>query len=320
MISQRSIWSRCSIIICGLTLTACISSVPPTLVLVTVAPSSTSAVTVLPTLAPSPTDTAIPSPVSPTHTPTAAATPVPTLTAEQQAEFVSEMLKTNDSCELPCWWGIEPGETQFQMVKGIFSSRGIPLFSDNRGGGFSVQIPHPDRHFDYVVDVEFYSEQGMTRSILVRSEIFRGQTSQRFARDWRRYAWDQVLIRYGSPSWVSLGFDAPLSEPGAPVTYKLTILYESLGVAIDYEGPAQYDPKAIVVRACPRFNEVTNVRLALVSARQGNSVIDLILKLSGAPGLGPSLEDTTGMSIQAFYETFKVPSGGTCLERQLTSP
>ena len=71
------------------------------------------AATLLPTLTPRPTWTPSPTwtPI-PTRTPTATPLPFPTLESAEMQSFIAEMLSTNGGCELPCWWGITPGETR----------------------------------------------------------------------------------------------------------------------------------------------------------------------------------------------------------------
>ena len=320
MIRQRLIRSYSAVaVIAMLILAACTPSALPTLTpasvttlptIVTLMPTMTAT----PTRAVTPTTTAIPSPTPPPRTPTITPTPVPTLTAKQEAEFVAAMLKTNGGCELPCWWGITPGETSHQAVRDFFSLQSIQLFSGGRhyeGSERIFRIPHPERLFDYDVYIRFDARDGVIRSIRVDSETFNLQRSERFTRDWRSYTWDQILTRYGPPSWVGIAFQPPM-EPNAPTIYGLSLIYEPLGFEISYMGPAQYDPKASLMRACPDFNVVTAIGLRLVSPE--DSVVELLLSESHAPSLGPSLEETTGMSVQTFYETFRNANSRACLE------
>lgn len=59
---------------------------------VTQTPTSTSTITVL---------------VSPT------VTPLPTLEYESLSDTLTNFIHTNDGCQLPCWWGMNPGETKW---------------------------------------------------------------------------------------------------------------------------------------------------------------------------------------------------------------
>ncbi len=48
--------------------------------------------------------------------------PMPTLSLEEKEIVTSELYKTNGNCELPCWWGIVPGETEWQTAKLLLNS------------------------------------------------------------------------------------------------------------------------------------------------------------------------------------------------------
>ena len=206
------------------------------------------------------------------------------------------MLETNGGCELPCWWGIVPGKTDWQSVKERFTAI----------GGFVFEIPSPERLFDYYIDLSFEHSHGVVESITVMSEIARGYTSKHFAQDWRRYSLDQVLTRYGEPSQVHIQL-VPAIEPGAPVYYNLALVYDHLGFFINYEGPAVHEPP--VMRACPRFEEVTLIVLELQVSRPGESVLEPQEEYPF-----PTLEEATGMNVDAFYEVFRDADSDTCLE------
>lgn len=71
------------------------------------------------TLAPVSADTALPTlTITPISTSTfiatstlIEATPVNTMTFEEQKDFVKEFLSNSGDCQLPCWWNISPGQT-----------------------------------------------------------------------------------------------------------------------------------------------------------------------------------------------------------------
>ncbi|MBW8012722.1 MAG: hypothetical protein FVQ83_16010 [Chloroflexi bacterium] len=83
------------------------------------------------------TSTPSPSPTtSPTSTLTATAppmgtftltlTPQPTLSEEEIEQKLIQYYETNGNCELPCFWGIIPGETTLQEVENEL----VPLSED----------------------------------------------------------------------------------------------------------------------------------------------------------------------------------------------
>lgn len=60
----------------------------------------------------------------PTSTPNSTVTPIPTLSNLESENLVSEFLKNNGSCLLPCIWGITPGETTYSEAKNVFNHLG----------------------------------------------------------------------------------------------------------------------------------------------------------------------------------------------------
>ncbi len=242
------------------------------------------------------------------HSPSALPTlsPGPTLTAIQRRAFVEEMLRTNGGCELPCWWGVMPGQSKWQTVKDRFTAY----------GGFAFELPHPERLFDYRVRVVFVEQDGIVQTIQVIGEVFRGATSDHFAQDWSRYSPDQVLGRYGRPSQVMLSLVPAFEVDSAPY-YQLVVLYEEIGTAIRYIGPATYSEPAI--QACLIFERVDAVYLWLQSPDQETPLVQQAMVPDEMPYFR-SLEEATGISVETFYETFREPNRGGCLEGPPTGP
>jgi hypothetical protein len=251
-----------------------------------------------PSPVPSPTPTLTPVPATPTRTPrptrTPTPTPLPTRTTDEQRALMVEMLETNGGCELPCWWGVTPGQSDWQAVRDYFQTHRL----------WTLDMPHPDRLFDYCIGFDFSEKDGLVESIEVNSEVFRGATSERFARDWRCYSPDQILNRYGVPSQVYLQL-VPLIERDSPVYYVLNLVYDELGFYITYLGPATDEPPTM--RFCPRFQEVTQIGLYLKSPQPGQSIMGSAVRMR-------TLEEATGMDVATYYETFGDPASEVCLE------
>jgi hypothetical protein len=294
-----------------------------------VAPS-VSTLTTLPsptlTLQPTSTPTAVPASLTPTstrrptvtpplNTATPSQTPVPTLEARQQAQVVADLLKTNGDCNLPCWWGIVPGSTQFRTIIDSFKQQGINLYLvGNLAGVLQVDVPHPTQLFDYGFSMELIAEQGVISRLEVDGETYNLTQSRRFANDWQRYSLSNILQEYGQPSAIRF-ISGPPAERDAPVLYALTLLYEPSGFAISYTGPAQFDNQSNVIHACPGIEQMNDIRLVLVSP--GEPVSKSSSELAD---LGPTLQETIGMSIEEFYGKFKRSNSRDCLGYQLIMP
>ena len=161
---------------------------------------------------------------------------------------MQEMLKTNGGCDLPCWWGIVPGQTDWQILKSRFVVYGGSAFD---GSKFTPPLGYRITH-------SFVQNNGIVESIQVMGEVLGNTASDGFAQDWRLYSLDRVLTHYGVPSqvWVFL---LPATEPGVTPGYGLTVTYVHLGFSIYYEGPAGVS--RLKVRACPLINRVLFILL-----------------------------------------------------------
>ena len=89
------------ITIISLGLAQCVSSV-------TIPPTNTSENPATPTLTITSTQTQT---LTQTHIATLSFLPLPTLNPEEEQATILTLLKSNNGCDLPCWWGITPGKT-----------------------------------------------------------------------------------------------------------------------------------------------------------------------------------------------------------------
>ena len=279
------------------------SSVPSTTITVvspTVYPRSTYTPTPRPTV-PTNTPSVSPAPVSP------AATPHPTLTAEEQHTLVRELMQSNGGCELPCWWGIVPGQSEWQDIWDRFQRYGL------RGKDyyFGFSFMRPGQIQDSCIRLRFVVRDGIVEGIQVEGQWL-NSVSEYFAQDWQRYSLDNVLRRYGQPSQVLISLAVGL-EGGAG--YGLLLLYDHLGIAISYGSfsATVIQGEPLRIRVCPRHEEVFGIILWLQSPQEKTSLLQQAPPYFEISGFRP-LEETVGMSLEDFYEVFKNPDSGVCLE------
>jgi hypothetical protein len=99
----------CMITFALLFLTGCLSTQTPTV---------TPTITITPLV-----DQSVPviteSPLTPTHQPDPTWTLPATLPIQDAASKVNELLQTNGTCRLPCWWGIVPGQTKWEDARSM---------------------------------------------------------------------------------------------------------------------------------------------------------------------------------------------------------
>lgn len=127
-----------------------------------------------------PTSIPIPNPVSATYTPCPTRTPTPTrtpppptLTSDERHAYVEEMLATNGGCELPCWWGVTPGQSDWQSVIDYFVAH----------GGFQFIILSAEGLYDYSILHTFTERNGVIQSIEINGNSQWGIPSQFFTQD-----------------------------------------------------------------------------------------------------------------------------------------
>jgi len=238
------------------------------------------------------------------------------MTADEEYAFVSEMLRSNGGCRLPCWWGFTPGETPWQTTKTFFASLGkkIEAWRDHdTQQHYAVYFDIPDHHhFHY----QGYHEKDGTldrigiHALPPEDENWRYiYGALHFAEDWRAYMLPQILEVYGPPSQVFLGTGGAPWRP-----FDLLVFYPEQGFLVEYHGLAE-QREGETWRVCPYKVEIT---LHLWSPEHR-------MNLEDVPGVvdahkddetwGPyPLEEATGMSIEQFYQTFSQPDNQLCLD------
>lgn len=289
--------------------------------------SSPSIVTPLPSAAPlsNQVQPTITEALHPTATPVSVATiPLPTLTLTQISPaltkdealgLVVNLQETNGGCELPCWWGITPGETTGQSAKQILSPlRDLMEFSIGYLGGAEARYELQLQEYNNIrAELIMKDEKQPIGEIWVFSFIPDEDQSTHYDKSWQRYFLDELLTRLGMPSDVWLGFGPHIGDhderPSAsiPYYYELYVIYRDLGVIVRYAGPAMRgDPD----RACPSLGQLKDM---LIFIRQR----------SRGPLVGPpwdpftnarTISDVTKLDVEMFYKTFKNSGGKICLE------
>jgi hypothetical protein len=265
------------------------------------------------TLVPSPTPTLRPSPTArPTQTPTI--TPYPTLEPEEKRTFVLEMLSSNGGCELPCWWGIVPGETGWEEMRAFFAAQGIGV-SEN---GY-LDLGYPDPEVGYrvpMLEVELEQQGGLVQAIRVTNDRTHEPLADDPALVWRRYELAQILSQYGVPSqvYLSLAVGAACIGPGVVPTYDMWVVYEDLGMAVLYPGMLIRDLDNWLL--CPVFGQTSDVfgPTRTIEIRLQSPALDRPV-VSMEPGDGVfnitgTLMELAQMSVEEFYEIFgPIPHG-----------
>jgi hypothetical protein len=138
-----------------------------------------------------------------------------------------------------------------------------------------------------------------------------------FARSLRQFFLDEILRMYGKPSKVMIEMHAVVAEANAPHVYDIWVFYDTAGILVHYQGIHSVLPGEVQV--CPRFDTVQQIDLYLqaparkfILERFPNEVFGYDFNA----GYVRSLEETTSLSLENFYETFSKFDNQNCF----TSP
>lgn len=268
---------------------------------------------------PAPTASSMPPTATPllqvTSTATALPTMVSTLTPEEKWESIQQLFETNGGCQLPCFWGIAPGETDWKTADQILRPLADEITLFGLPDPFTAEVrlgnidPDERRRFYFSV------EDGVVRDFSGRASLL------------PFYAPASILAKYGPPAEVYLVAGGDYSSGTIPFSVTLFypqhgfwLLYGTDGVRVDdhYNGcffeynnppPENISPYLPEFSAAPYFaawepGEVKFISEGPESARQ----------LMGGFESPPTLVDTTTYDIESFTETFSDPTVPLCLE------
>ncbi len=268
-------------------------------------PTQTSSAT--PGLTPSPSSTPI---STPSIEPTATETPyaIPTPPGEGATDQVLWLLETNNGCQLPCWWGMVPGQTEWETSEKLLSlfDENIYTASDSEFVFYVPLIPLPTRVFETDEVQQFYRvEDGIV--VRIDTLVSIGDTPDGYL---NQYTLPSFLSTYGQPSevWLST-YSSAFENDDLP--FFVVMFYPEQGIV------ASYSDNGIVqgnsVQGCPQADPVSYLILFVPNSEQTfEEVIDKTSALAERKYL--SLEESTDMDVATFYETFKNLDNTTCLE------
>lgn len=260
-----------------------------------------------------PTGTATVSPTIPVPSRTPTVTPLPTLPAEDALALLFELFENNGGCQLPCWWGITPGETTWESAHGFlapFSSEIVMLKNKYNQIVYEEYFP--------VFDVpEWVNSAGDIRySFMVDDEgtVIFIRTINPWWIDNSDFSLSGLLSTYGAPTEIRLIVQDTYSVERLITHYYVT--YTDLGVMFAFE--AVDDRVSNTGYLCPHK----------IAAEQKSPYLWL-----WDPALGWSfnylhennfiwalvddylnIEDVSELDVNSFYEAYKDANSRDCFE------
>jgi hypothetical protein len=203
---------------------------------------------------PTPTETLAINLPTPTATETVTPLPTPTLSAEELGQEwetidaqVAAAMASNNGCQLPCWWGIEPGNWvgDGHQVFNTINENGWVVSSAQWGEwqqtGF-FEHNYRNRNGDYlfsyfVVDLITKMDQVNLIRIFLQPHTNSDPTLEQYndvnellSRDWEQYSVKNMFETFGEPDLIHV---LP-RDYGNEQYYDVNIYYPDLGIAFSY--------------------------------------------------------------------------------------
>jgi hypothetical protein len=249
-----------------------------------------------PTQTPEPTSTSVP-----TRTPVW--TPLPTFPPKEGMETLESWIQGTFDCLLPCWGGIIPGKTHWQktiQVLGQLSGVARVNISDNiicdfgKCNGVAWSL-YPETLAEGV----FYTESPPDLVHLIHIKLQNAGTQKTYLLG--HIGLLEILSSYGTPAMILF-----FSQPSLPAEkfIELTLVYPEKQFIIKYLKKAELSEGNVV--SC---GQDTNIELIILDNPEQLASLYAIATAPETKELHvdagrKSVEEATGMTIDAFYQTF----------------
>lgn len=244
-----------------------------------------------------------------TSTPTkiSTITPLPPIDAEELEGYIIDLMETNGSCRLPCWWGMTPGETSMENVHQFLEHLDVKIYESVYKDIYTVYSPdlRIEKFSDFYYWNNFIETNEQLDSIVAVGEEY--PPSEYFKSFWRAYLPVEIFKTYGEPTRIFL------SAPGMSgigntgnTGYEMWIVYDHLGFMIRYDGVVRDLP---VYEICPTFQkgsgQISRVDIYMQSPSNSNplELTDSILKSEDMlDGSVKTIQEATGLTNKEFYD------------------
>lgn len=170
-----------------------------------------------------------------TRRPTITASPtwtvVPTLDPTEAFDVFLSLYNDNGGCELPCWWGIEPGVTSWPEARTKLSSltRLMGPYGKKAISQYELSIVVPEK-LDAVLG-------SMSATIAQNGEMVTGiSVNSKWVSRSFDYSLPGLLRRFGQPDevWLRVGTDTPFTPE-----FEIDLVYLKKGILVNATGTVE---------------------------------------------------------------------------------
>ena len=238
-------------------------------------------------------------------------TPISTLSVDGRESILRKLMENNAGCSLPCWWGTNPGKTNWQETEKSLTYLGIKLFEKPESEPETV-FHFASYYFagrPFLNSIGFIVRKGMVETIFARVEG--SDNPKDFEIIWKDYSPQKVVSTYKIPSRVFLqaSGDIGIGNTGNG-GYILWIFYDYLGFMIRYDGSVV---NQATYHICPNLED-TNIQMTLQSPNNHKPLEWGDGILTNHRNTVRTIEESSGISLEEFYQLFIQPEKPGCFE------
>jgi len=241
---------------------------------------------------------------TPTLTPTTTLMPgsghvISTPSQKDSEQITLGLLQTNNGCDLPCWWGITPNQTNWKEAEELLKPFSyITLRESATWSMYSVRSPLSEEYSEVdAVRMIFAVQQGVVKEI--ETGYFNEKT----------YHLSSFLQKYGVPSRVLVStYSSDSGMPKNQVPLSIDLYYPEKGINAWYATDATV--KGTQIYGCLERSPA----LFLWSPNEHTQSIDYILGWDKNYIPYMDVYDATGLDVQGFYDKYKNPENEPCLQ------
>lgn len=236
---------------------------------------------------------------SPQRTMLGTPTPFPTISLPQMEEFI--YLLQSDSCKLPCFLNIVPGETTFTDAVELLEGMGASNFGGIKNENFSSQLyllPLNDDKYNVWPITHINLSYGKD-NIVYQIDTSVGLHTWEY---WKNYSMSSIFVQLGEPDDIY----SKIVNYDDYTAFHIIIIYNDPGIVVELSGTSELQT------VCPELHNVYQLELTLTDPSSGLDII------TGGPApeeqwYWSPIEDVSGMTKDEYYKQVLM-NDSTCFE------
>ncbi len=223
-------------------------------------------------------------------------------------------------CDLPCWGGMLPGQSQVSNLSLELERRGLRLYEPSLNYGemlhqINLGTLYSPKAYQST-DVYVGAKADTITSLRIFSS---GQyaTRRSWQKLWAAYSPERIVAKYGKPTSVFLqGFNGTWVHGEPHTEYDLWLYYEKIGFVVRYGGVGRLVSNGRKLQVCPTFDRGDLASQLEIYVREPQSNISFDKLIGERAGLAESilpLEKATGLTVDTFYKRYTSGKRPFCL-------